>query len=324
MTPGEYYLNEGYFIGGDNPYWELVDGPGIEIGELITYIATLQSGTLQPSSSTFRKNIGAIWELTMLPSNLVGISRNMWIREGFYYATIDRAETQAQPNPIAVAVEETDRLTAALVAREDSREADRIAEFGLARILEQIPQAVETVRIILPTCVTMAWTAFECLAKDMWTDVLNARPQGPGQRALFGTQQRDETGRKGVPLEVLAQHGFDMRGALGSYLRSSFDFSRINGIKQAYTLAFGKHQAIKNTLDAAVLKELHASRNLLVHRAGVMDEEYIKAVDGELSMIGAPLPLTAAKTHTLINAAINAGRGLLGFLDEWLANNPVT
>jgi hypothetical protein len=117
---------------------------------------------------------------------------------------------------------------------------------------------------------------------------------------------------------------FDLRNCMGYLLEPKFDPTSLPRIKRAYTAAFGKASELTGLFDAPELGMLEASRHLIVHRAGVVDEEFKKraAKWGINYAIDVLLPLDGKQVSRLANAAIDAGCKLLSFVDEWMVNNP--
>ena len=65
---------------------------------------------------------------------------------------------------------------------------------------------------------------------------------------------------------------------------------------------------------------LEATRHLIVHRAGLVDEEYQRRT-GESTAIGHHLALNGARFSELGNSAVAAGCKLLRAVDNWLLAN---
>ena len=168
--------------------------------------------------------------------------------------------------------------------------------------------------------VVLAWTAFECVAGDGWETALNESAIGLGHQAFMhlSTSGVDEgISARNVPVGLLAKHGFDLRKKLGTVLKAKFDFTSVAGIRDAHKAAFGDREALTRTLGDPKLSRLEATRHLIVHRSGVVDEEYIRRTNSTLS-IGQALPLEEGEIADMVEATILAGCGLLAFVDECL------
>lgn len=137
-------------------------------------------------------------------------------------------------------------------------------------------------------------------------------PEAPSVEGLVGRQ---------VSVGLLARHGFDLRTKLGTVLAPKFDFTSVSGIRIAYATVFGKESTVGESLGEPALARLEATRHLVVHRAGIVDDEYIRRTLDAMR-IGEPLQLTGTQVSQLANGAVGAGSRLLRALDLWLTQNP--
>jgi hypothetical protein len=180
-----------------------------------------------------------------------------------------------------------------------------------------------SLRSLLLSGISAVWTAFECLAIDMWVAVLNEKLFPFGRDALSAVSPSEaELGISGkqVSVGLLGKYGFDLRDKMGSVLRAKFDFTGVGGIKKAYSAAFGRADTLSSILGSQKLAELEATRHLIVHRAAVVDEDYKSRVDSSLS-IGAPLPLSGITAAALIAAGIQSGCDLIAFVDDAISKS---
>jgi hypothetical protein len=72
---------------------------------------------------------------------------------------------------------------------------------------------------------------------------------------------------------LAAKYNFDLRGCLGSVLKSKFDFTSFDGIAEAYLKAFGECKELQEL--GKDLKRLEQVRHLIVHRGGLVDEKFV-------------------------------------------------
>ena len=159
----------------------------------------------------------------------------------------------------------------------------------------------------LASMITGTWTAFQTMAGDLWTVSLNLHPvslalmggneKWIGQKAgaippkeatpmnaeSEDTQQRRQD--KGRTLRLTDLHEFtdgtfDLRSKMGDFLRNHFDFTSLATIRRAYSLAFsdkwkGNDRIVVESIGIALadnaLDGLSELRNLIVHRAGIVD-----------------------------------------------------
>lgn len=173
-----------------------------------------------------------------------------------------------------------------------------------------------------------SWTAFECLSADLWVATLNAHPDKLAQRAFERQEKPDPSdgiSGKAIQFGLLARYEFDLRSRMGTILKPKFDLTTVSGIAKAYTAAFGDDPAVANSCKVPDLHLLEASRHVIVHRAGVVDDEFHNRTKrmGLDFAVGAPLPLDGKLVSRMVNAAIDAGSGIIVLVDQWLTQETV-
>ena len=195
---------------------------------------------------------------------------------------------------------------------------------------------------LLQSYVTSMWTIFETLAGDLWEAALNSKPdrlaplkgsQGrlkkgrPHFAAMISTP-RSDTSDKTVRLEWLQTHKWNLTNKMGTVLKSKFDFSSLDGIREAYACAFesGTETAeIDKILLDDALDILSALRNVIVHGGGNSHREYLarrkflpalpEAQEGQ------PIPLDGENVSKTIGEALFCAATLLAKVDDWLLSH---
>lgn len=181
-----------------------------------------------------------------------------------------------------------------------------------------VPNFEAAVRAIFTSATALTWTAVEVLAGDLWEAVLNAHPN------VVPDSMLDKT----VSISQLHRHGFDLRKQMGTVLRPKVSFKSVDGIRKAYAPIF--KNSVTDTLDCPPLVVLEATRHVLVHRAGIIDADYIadwKSFTGKDLFAFEPgdiVPLDACIVSAFVNAAAFVGRGLLHTVNEWLETQRVS
>ena len=141
-----------------------------------------------------------------------------------------------------------------------------------------IPQCGEALKASLEVLyragISESWTALECLATDLWVTSLNEEPTTLAQTAIssLDAQEPGELTSRHIPVGLAARHGFDLRRCLGTVLKSKFDFTGVSGIQKAYKIFVPNDEFIQKVLAQPELGELEATRHVIVHRAGRVDE----------------------------------------------------
>lgn len=161
----------------------------------------------------------------------------------------------------------------------------------LTRLLE-IPRYRDDVRAVLGAGTIAAWTAIECLTGDMW--------------------------------EAIDKSGF---GKIRVTAKQMPQFKAVKGIAEAY----GPLGAdVAKVLDDDLLRILAATRHVLVHNAGIIDDAYMKTWETILGTpaheyrLGQEVPLDSTVVSLLVNVAIKVGAKLIDAANEWLKANGAT
>jgi len=74
-------------------------------------------------------------------------------------------------------------------------------------------------------------------------------------------------------------------------MKDSFNFASLEGIRKAYKVIFPKSQGVLDVLGRSEFVELEASRHLVVHCCGIVDDEFCRKSGLNLK-IGDKLPIT--------------------------------
>jgi hypothetical protein len=174
--------------------------------------------------------------------------------------------------------------------------------------------ATSEVQTLFRAAIAQAWTGFECLAVDLWVAALNADTR-LGHQALSADPPNDVPvglAQKSLPLATLGRYQFDVSRCLGTVLKDKFRFGKVEGIRTAYTAAFGEKTPCVAALGHPGLPKLEATRHLIVHRAGRIDEGYARAT-GSKEPLGSVIHLDGKVVADLICPALDVGYGLLDY-----------
>jgi len=281
------------------------------------------ASALADTAHVFDKNCEDLYTLTELPTALLAIG-NTEVRRMAYVAMGLIRFRPEEP-------ESEDRMRraheyATQLLGEEYSPAHAINEGAamLKKVLD-IPLAKAGYDALVRSCVASAWAILESVARDAWIDALNSRPNPLGQRAIGllpgNAPAEDEISRRHISVGLLARHNFDLRACLGTVLAPKFDFSGVSGIRVAYRVAFEDASHFEAALADPLLQELEATRHVIVHRAGVIDDEFHRRVSTRGS-VGSRLQLTEDDARHFVNAAVRVGNRVLQLLDEYLRKTP--
>jgi hypothetical protein len=197
---------------------------------------------------------------------------------------------------------------------------------------------------LLSSFIIGSWTAFETMAGDLWEIALNLNPGGlahlsgtasrlrKNEKAPLGSTKspKVENQSKSVELNLIQFHKFDLRHKMGTILRNRYEFSRLSQIREAYAAAFDKdHNQIDATLKDNALDALSVVRNVLVHKAGKPDDEYLRRAKNlknvpTHTVLAGNLSLDGEIVVGLIKPALVQASQLLRAVDEWLHKHKPT
>jgi hypothetical protein len=162
----------------------------------------------------------------------------------------------------------------------------------------------------LHQAIVSGWTAFECLAHDAWTHMLNHYPLKLVHR--INTCQDKKVRAKAIRLNVLQSHGFDLSKHMGAILARKFKLNVYEGIVKAYKAVFHEHTALISVFNNDDLRLAAFSRNVIVHKAGVIDTKFVSKVQRYFPCtVGEELCFDPVRFSRTINAMTEAGLGLL-------------
>jgi hypothetical protein len=187
--------------------------------------------------------------------------------------------------------------------------------------LEAEPRVRTSCHALLSSSAALAWAVHESLAKDVWVAALNARPTLISEK-VFRSAPSDPSGEllnRTVAVGLLAKYGFDLTRSMGSLLAPKYDFTSASGIGRAYRDAFGEAPILTH-LTRPELVTLEATRHLIVHRAGIVDDEYRRRTNSERPL-GCLLDLNLPTVAPWLKAVFETGIAVVSFVDGWLTRD---
>lgn len=140
----------------------------------------------------------------------------------------------------------------------------------------------------------LIWSALENFCKDTFILALNQRPQ------LYFKLQNNSFLKDRLSIsqvswqKLLEEHDFDLNGKLGYILANNKDFSSPKLLQEIFHCIFEGFPEDPNSLDYfkdEKLWVLGQRRNLIAHRCGIVDEEYLNKTNDSQQKLGEPLLL---------------------------------
>lgn len=169
-----------------------------------------------------------------------------------------------------------------------------------------------TLLYIRQSALVAAWSSLEAYSEDLWVAALNQAGPNLRKRAFLAAAHADQVGdsipglgQRQVELRLLAEYDFDLRSCLGRLLRKKFSFKTVDGILDAYKVTFGDRELFS---EPEPLKLLEATRHVIVHRGGFIDQEYIDRVGLADAKPGEPIEVDRSPAMSLITHLERQGR----------------
>ena len=99
-------------------------------------------------------------------------------------------------------------------------------------------------------------------------------------------------------------------GRSGTLLKAKCDFTSVQGINRAFGVVFKDQKTVPQLKNVSDLRQLEFLRQLIVHRAGVVDEEYLQA-SKKIIPVGSRLELSVEEVAAAANLVVAEGIALL-------------
>lgn len=175
----------------------------------------------------------------------------------------------------------------------------------------------DTYEALLYSGTVWMWCSFEVLMKELWELALNIGGTYVSKNVIKNLSKSGDLGGikllrgRYISLDHLARYGYNISNKLGFALSCKFDFTSASGIKEAYLRAFPKSITITKSLDDRAITELEAIRNVVVHNAGIIDDEFCKKMNIDESEINKKLHLNSRKLCYYSNSIIDVGLNVM-------------
>jgi hypothetical protein len=184
------------------------------------------------------------------------------------------------------------------------------------------------------------------VAGDLWEGALNAHParlarlEGKpnawnledsqvGQLADQKARKQKQADDKVVRHLFLQRCQYDLSRLMGKVLKDRFKFNNVTGIREAYAKAFSKdYKKVRDLLTAQCLDDLSATRNLIVHRSGIVDMG-IKRQTGKSELFsslktGDSLVWDGDMVRSILKPVFQNALELIVAVDPWIIDHDET
>jgi hypothetical protein len=212
---------------------------------------------------------------------------------------------------------ESERKPEALRRAKDRMES-YVREEGLAKIVDDIldrllsltkdAESLAAARELMRQGVVLTWSALEVLARDLFILLLNTKP-ALSTELLATPSNRKRFSPERIDWSVLASHDFDLSSRLGTYFISKADLTSMTSIRDIYAALLPNALDLQRALADQGLWMLQQKRNLIVHKRGVVDQQYLSST-GDLRALGSTLTVLPKELEELHDAVLIAGTEL--------------
>lgn len=209
---------------------------------------------------------------------------------------------------------EDEREPAALASAKEKFDAyiegegrKKVADDVLDRLLwlKNDPESLAAARELTRQGIVLTWSAIEVLARDAFVCLLDCNPvyaellvADPANRKRFSAER--------VDWQTLATYGYNMSSSLGSYLISKADLKSVLAIRGAYGALFPEADELQKLLGDRCLWNLSHKRNLIVHKRGIVDQQYLDST-GDTLTIGDDLRVAPCEVEELLETTLKVG-----------------
>ncbi|MFZ2406528.1 MAG: hypothetical protein WAW41_15450 [Methylobacter sp.] len=184
---------------------------------------------------------------------------------------------------------------------------EKVADDVLDRLLwlKNDTESLAAARELTRQGIVLTWSAIEVLARDAFVYLLDSKPAyaglllaDPANRKRFSTER--------VEWQTLATYDYDLSSSLGSYLISKADLKSVLAIRSTYGALFPTASELQKLLNNRHLWNLSHKRNLIVHKRGIVDQQYLDATGDKLA-IGDILWVAPREVEDLLETTLKIG-----------------
>jgi len=287
--------------------------------------------SLHGAVESFQENIIGVIDLLALPYVLIDMGLDVSAR------LLVEAIANARATAIGVSSEErrafvddvTHKLAEESCTDEGHREEHRTRVHGVLASICQGSRGKSGSQALLQAGLVRVWSSLESLAEDLWELSLNTSIDQLGIAAaerVLGDQELQKRNVEGllaqsIQLHVLARHGWNISGKLGTLLKVKCDFTSVQGINRAFAAVFKDRTPVPQLGKIQELREIELLRHLVAHRAGIVDEAY-RGVSKRNVQLGSRLELTSDEVINAANLIIEEARDLWSAVQSALPSFP--
>lgn len=183
--------------------------------------------------------------------------------------------------------------------------------------LHNTPNIQSVARELLLQGTVAIWSALEMLIGDSLTVLLDSRPDLVA-KLLSDPNAKNKFELPKLKVEDLATRGFNLSNQMGRLLFADRDMSSLPNLKSACEALINSQSLREKLADPSVWK-LNQNRHLIVHRRGLVDEEYLRKTGAKLAL-GAQLLVSPIDFEQFLRQALTTGIEFLSGLTSIFKN----
>jgi len=294
---------------------------GLNIESLMSDLAIEAPEPFQPILETFKSNIRALAGAAQLPFLLTFYATYRELLNRHLIAAHIRAidpedvikkekDPEYEKSDIYIKKMQERNAQFAAAASEEFRlkyindeEQQRISGLAFETLVPFLDHPIVSLasKELMRESIVLIWIALEALATDLFVSTLNYAPQ------FTVLILRDEQCKKRFQSKDLARiiesHGFDLSNRMGEVLKSLGNLDDPETIKAVFRIICPNNESLRTVLSESDLWRLYQRRNLLVHRAGIVDKHFLEKT-GENFEIGTKLPVVSDDVNRYLKLVV--------------------
>jgi hypothetical protein len=155
----------------------------------------------------------------------------------------------------------------------------------------------------------LAWSALEVLVTDLVREVLNRKPECV-EKIMADPVCRRWFDLRAVPITLLQDHSFNLATSMGDVVLDQRRLDGFPAMKAILTALFADEHDIATVLRNDGLHVLSQRRNIIVHRRGVVDAEFMRKVPAA-GPVGSRIRTSAADVDAALILVRDVGAVLI-------------
>ncbi len=304
-----HYLPEDYFLINSNLEW--IDSLDTKVKTFGPEIREVGSAFISNLLSVFN-NASALWVYArragmeagylMMTGVCVGVERGSGIR-------IDKSHVNKAREEVNSALEEPkwrDGL---------SELSNSLARNTMTDFLNH-PISRNCARDICRQSLVSIWGAFEVLVSDLFVILLNTHPRKTAK--LLSDERTKKYYQQKDIATALVEYEYNLSDKMGTVLLEQRKLDDVNTIRSVYDILLDHNPQITISLSDEKLWMLYQYRNLIVHRAAIIDSKFIANTGVKVS-IGSDLIIKPDEVVSYLEFVTRIGEQILdsvSLLDE--------